>query len=184
MEKRLGDLPVIAEDLGIITPAVDELRDTLGFPGMKILQFAFDGNSSNPYLPFNFSTNCVVYPGTHDNDTSVGWYLDPEVASSAKAELRRAVNRENSVLESVHRDFIYLAHSSPARLSVISMQDVLGFGSDCRMNKPATSGNNWVWRCAGRYFNEENAAWLKDQTRFFGRLENLQASTQKPEEEL
>lgn len=184
MEKRLGHLPVIAEDLGVITPAVDELRDALGFPGMKILQFAFDGNSENPYLPFNFSTNCVVYPGTHDNDTSVGWYLDPEVSPSAKAELRRAVNKQNSVPESVHRDFIFLAHSSTARLAVISMQDILGFGSDCRMNKPATSAGNWIWRCAARYFTVETAEWLKDQTRFFGRLKHVQVNSQNPEEEI
>ena len=183
MEKRLGYLQVIAEDLGIITPAVEELRDILGYPGMKILQFAFGETSANPYLPFNYDKNCVVYPGTHDNDTSVGWYLDPEVSPSAKAQLRKAVNKENTVLDAVNRDFIYLAHSSTAMLSVLPMQDILGFGSDCRMNKPSTGEGNWTWRCAERYFNPENAAWLSELTHFFGRQPKMHSDENNSGEE-
>lgn len=182
MEKRLGYMPIIAEDLGIVTPAVEELRCALGYPGMKILQFAFDGSPDNPYLPFNYDKNCVVYPGTHDNDTSVGWYLDPEVSAAAKATLRKAVNKENTAIDSIHHEFLYLAHSSTAQLSVIAMQDILGFGSDCRMNKPATAEGNWSWRCAEQYFNSENAAWLAEQTRFFGRYGQNQTNQQNQDE--
>ncbi|MBW1751295.1 MAG: 4-alpha-glucanotransferase, partial [Deltaproteobacteria bacterium] len=96
MEKRLGKLPIIAEDLGIITPAVERLRDELGFPGMKILLFAFDGNIDNSYLPYNYTKNCVVYTGTHDNDTAIGWYLDPEVSREAKRQAKRYATREDN----------------------------------------------------------------------------------------
>jgi 4-alpha-glucanotransferase len=170
MEKRLGHMPVIAEDLGIITPEVEELRDNLGYPGMKILLFAFDGTTGNPYLPHNFTENCIVYTGTHDNDTTVGWFLDPEVARSSKLQLKRVANSNNDEISSVHRDIIYLAMSSTAKLSILPMQDILGFGNDCRMNKPATKTGNWTWRCAPPYLTEQLAKWLKDETMFFGRL--------------
>lgn len=170
MKNRVGYMPIIAEDLGIITPEVEMLRDKLGCPGMKILLFAFDGNTDNAYLPFNHKENCVVYTGTHDNDTSVGWFLDPEVSQSAKIELKRAANSCNDEISSVHQDFIYLAMSSVARLSILPMQDILGFGNDCRMNKPSTATGNWTWRCAPQYLTTQLAGWLRDQTTFFGRL--------------
>jgi 4-alpha-glucanotransferase len=170
MEKRLGHLPVIAEDLGMITPEVEKLRDNLGYPGMKILQFAFDGNPANPYLPCNYDPNCVVFTGTHDNDTVLGWYLDPDVPEESKQQFRKAANRQDCPLQAVHRDFIYLAMSSTAVLSILPMQDILGFGNDCRMNMPSTPSGNWVWRCAPRYFSDEISTWLLDQTRFFNRL--------------
>jgi len=170
MEKRLGQLPVIAEDLGMITPEVEELRDNLGYPGMKILQFAFDGNPANPYLPCNYDPNCVVFTGTHDNDTVLGWYLDANVPEEAKQAFRKAVNKQDGPIHAVHRDFVYLALSSTAVLSIVPMQDILGFGNDCRMNLPSTPSGNWVWRCAPRYFSDEISTWLIDQTRFFNRL--------------
>lgn len=170
MEKRLGALPVIAEDLGMITPEVEALRDNLGYPGMKILQFAFDGNPDNQYLPCNYDRNCVVFTGTHDNDTVLGWYLDPKVPREGKQQFQRAVNKQDCPIHAVHRDFIYLALSSTAVLAVTPMQDILGFGNDCRMNMPSTPSGNWVWRCAPRYFSEDISAWLRDQTRFFNRL--------------
>jgi 4-alpha-glucanotransferase len=170
MHHRLGPLPIIAEDLGIITPEVEKLRDRLGYPGMKILQFAFDDAEDNPYLPFNYEKNCVVFTGTHDNDTSVGWYLDPEVSLSAKAAMKRAINKREWEVQEVHRELIYLALSSVAVLSIIPMQDILGFGSDCRMNKPGTSSGNWLWRCAPWYLSKEVSAWLHEETRFFNRL--------------
>jgi 4-alpha-glucanotransferase len=170
MKKRLGYLPVIAEDLGIITPEVEALRDTLEYPGMKILLFAFDGNLDNAYLPYNLTENCIVYTGTHDNDTAVGWFLDPEVDRSAKHRLKRAANSDNDDISSVNRDVIYLAMSSVAKLSMLPMQDLLGFGNDCRMNRPATTEGNWTWRCAPQYLTDHLAEWLMDQTTFFGRL--------------
>ena len=170
MEKRVGYLPIIAEDLGIITPEVEELRDNLGCPGMKILLFAFDGTTDNPYLPYNYKENCIVYTGTHDNDTSVGWFLDPDVPRAAKLQLKRAANSKNDDISNVHHDFIYLAMSSTAKLSIFPMQDILGFGNDCRMNKPGTTEGNWTWRCAPQYLTEQLAEELKKQTSFFGRL--------------
>lgn len=170
MEKRLGDLPVIAEDLGMITPKVEELRDALGYPGMKILQFAFDGSPDNQYLPCNYERNCVVFTGTHDNDTVVGWYLDQKVPQVAKLQFQRAVNKTDCPVQAVHRDFIYLALSSTAVLAIIPMQDVLGFGNDCRMNLPSSARGNWVWRCAPRYFSLETSSWLREQTGFFNRI--------------
>jgi len=170
MEKRLGRLPIIAEDLGIITPAVEKLRDKLEYPGMKILLFAFDGHMKNPYLPFNFSENCVVYIGTHDNDTAVGWFLAPDVSLESKLQLKAYANKKDDMISPVHRDFIYLALSSTAILCILSMQDVLGFGNDCRMNTPATTEGNWQWRCASRFMNGEISSWLHEQTERFGRL--------------
>lgn len=170
MRHRLGPLPIIAEDLGVITPEVEALRDSLGYPGMKILQFAFDDTEKNPYLPFNYEKNCVVYTGTHDNDTTVGWYLDPDVSPAAKSAMKRAVNRGDNEVRAVHREMIYLGLSSVALLSIFPMQDILGFGNDCRMNKPGTTSGNWIWRCASRYLNQEVSAWLHEETRFFNRL--------------
>ena len=170
MENRLEYLPFIAEDLGLITPAVEKLRDNLGYPGMKILLFAFDGTTDNAYLPFNMTENCIVYTGTHDNDTSVGWYLDPEIPHSFKLQMKRAANSHNDDIATAHHDLIYLAMSSVANLSILPMQDLLGFGNDCRMNTPATNKDNWIWRCAQENLTEELAEWLKEQTAFFGRL--------------
>lgn len=170
MEKRLGKLPVIAEDLGLITPAVEKLRDDFKFPGMKILLFAFDGNIDNSYLPHNYTKNCVVYTGTHDNDTAVGWYLDPDVSREAKRQAKRYANREDNEASAFHRELIYLALSSTACLSILPMQDVLGFGNDCRMNTPSTTKNNWQWRCAQRFITDDLAEQLRESTSIFGRL--------------
>jgi 4-alpha-glucanotransferase len=170
MEKRVGYLPIIAEDLGIITPAVERLRDDLGFPGMKILQFAFDSDEHNAYLPHNYSSsNCVVYTGTHDNDTTVGWYLSDRVGQTSKERALRYAHSQ--VGAPVHWDFIRMAYSSVAALAIIPMQDVLGFGSDCRMNMPSTSEGNWHWRCAARFLTSELAAQLKDKVVFYNRLQ-------------
>ncbi len=176
MEGRLGRLPIIAEDLGIITPAVEQLRDDLGYPGMKILLFAFDGNPDNSYLPQNMNKNCVVYTGTHDNDTAVGWYLSPDVTPESRRQAKRQANRTDDDASSFHKDMIYLAHSSTAALAIIPMQDLLGFGNDCRMNIPSTTEGNWSWRCARRFMTNELADWFRETTEFFGRL-NQNASS-------
>ncbi len=161
------DFPVVAEDLGTITPEVEALRDEFGFAGLKVLQFAFDGNPENPYLPWNFTTiNCIACTGTHDNETAVGWYLNPEISESAKAALRQAANSDGST---VHRDYIRLAYLSTAWLAVIPLQDILGFGNDCRMNRPGSNTRNWAWRCAPRFLTREVAAWLADLSRFANR---------------
>ncbi|MCI5148159.1 MAG: 4-alpha-glucanotransferase, partial [Candidatus Electrothrix sp. MAN1_4] len=170
MESRLGELPIIAEDLGVITPAVEKLRDDLGFPGMKILLFAFDGDPNNAYLPHNMARNAVVYTGTHDNDTAVGWYLSTEASEEAKELARRYANCHHPDAAHFHKQMIYLAQSSVAALCILPMQDVLGFGNDCRMNKPGTANNNWQWRCPSHVITDSLAAEIRDRTALFGRL--------------
>lgn len=167
MADVVKDLVIVAEDLGMLTPAVEKLRADLGFPGMKVLQFAFDSDAANNYLPHNLTDpNCLIYTGTHDNDTSVGWFFDPEVSQRTRERMLRYANSDGSA---VHLDFIRLALSSTAAMAVLPMQDLLGFGSDCRMNKPATVEGNWLWRCAPHYFSDEVAAFLRKENEFYGR---------------
>ena len=134
-------LPIIAEDLGIITPEVEALRDAYNLPGMKILQFAFNELGDGAYYPYNFTENCVCYTGTHDNDTTVGWYWNASPASQDK--VRRYLSCDGS---NIHWDMIRLAMGSVARYVVFPLQDVLGLGSDCRMNIPGLGIGNWAWR--------------------------------------
>jgi len=142
--ERLGKLPIIAEDVGYITEDVRELMKALGFPGMKILQFAFYEDMKNPYLPHHYSEDCVVYVGTHDNNTTKGWF-SKELSESQKSfmasYLGREVNQNN-----VHRELIRTAMESKARLAVFTLQDVLGLGEAARMNVPGTARGNWRWR--------------------------------------
>ena len=167
MAAHIGDLPIIAEDLGLITPEVVELRRALGFPGMKILQFAFDSDENNPYLPHNYSSdNSVVYTGTHDNDTTLGWFASEQLTAETRERVKRYLCSDG---ENISHDFIRLALSSAARIAIVPMQDVLGFGSDCRMNRPGTVAGNWQWRCAPRFINGEVAGWLRDETKFYNR---------------
>ena len=170
LQEKLGRLNIIAEDLGHITPDVIKLRDKLGFPGMKVLQFAFDGNLANQFLPYNFtSKNCVIYTGTHDNDTTTGWFLSERLNDAQRRLIKRFANRELFDDSTIHRDFIHLALSSTADLAIIPLQDVLGFGSDCRMNIPGEPEGNWRWRCAEEFLTPDLASWLKDITTRFGR---------------
>ncbi len=172
MKKALGSLPILAEDLGLITPEVEKLRDELGFPGMKVLLFGFDGNPDNTHLPHNHSADCIVYSGTHDNDTAVGWFLSNDVSPDAKIQIKKYANKDSQDQTSIHHDIIHLALASPAVLSILPMQDILGFGNDCRMNTPGTERGNWVWRCAERFFEDGIALQLHEKTYFFGRLPN------------
>nr|MBF0223253.1 4-alpha-glucanotransferase [Desulfobulbaceae bacterium] len=168
MGRDIKGISIIAEDLGIITADVRKLRDDLGFPGMKILQFAFDSDENNLYLPHNFeTTNCIVYTGTHDNDTTVGWYLGANIGAASKERVRKYANSDGAT---IHRDFIRFALSSTASTAILPLQDILGFGSDCRMNTPGTTENNWQWRCASRFLNTEIGNWLREETRFYGRI--------------
>ncbi|MNK63249.1 4-alpha-glucanotransferase [compost metagenome] len=139
---QLGPLPIIAEDLGVITPDVVELREAFGLPGMKILQFAFDTSEENNYFPHLFERNAVVYTGTHDNDTSLGWYEKAKPAD--RALMAEYIGKAQ--IDEPHWDLIRLAHASVAESSVIPLQDLLGLGSEARMNTPGTSGGNWAWR--------------------------------------
>jgi 4-alpha-glucanotransferase len=170
IEKHLGNLNIIAEDLGIITPAVHKLRDSLNFPGMKVLQFAFDGDPENSFLPHNFtSPHNIVYTGTHDNDTTVGWFLGNQINDELRQRIKALANRTLHDNSGIHRDLIYLALSSISMMSILPLQDVLGFGNDCRMNSPGEPRGNWRWRCAPEFLTEEIGHYLKTQTVLFGR---------------
>ena len=139
--QQLPNIHLVAEDLGIITPEVDALRIKFGLPGMKILQFAFGGDDTNPYLPHNIDANSVAYTGTHDNDTTLGWYSQAE--EHVKAHLHRYINNDNPAMPQA---LIAMTLESAAYLAVIPWQDVLGLGTEARMNVPGTVDNNWCWR--------------------------------------
>jgi 4-alpha-glucanotransferase len=144
---------LVAEDLGVITPAVQELRDRFGLPGMKILQFAFDGSPDNPYLPGHHGDLSVVYTGTHDNDTTLGWWA--ELDGSTRDRVRSFLVDPD---EPMPWALVRLALSSTARLAVVPAQDVLGLGSDARMNTPGTAQGNWTWQAQPGAFTPELAA--------------------------
>lgn len=168
---RLGDLKIVAEDLGIITEEVHKLRDKLGFPGMKVIQFAFDGDPANSFLPHNFTTpNCVVYTGTHDNDTSLGWFLSEQLSDQGRENVKKLANREMHDHSPIHLDLIYLALSSTASLAIIPLQDVLGFGNDCKMNTPGVAEGNWQWRCAPENLTDKAAETMEELCRRFNRI--------------
>jgi 4-alpha-glucanotransferase len=166
-EKALGtELPIIAEDLGIITPEVEKLRDDYGLPGMKILQFAFGDDAANPYLPHNHIPNCIIYTGTHDNDTTNGWFYaqPPE-----ERERARAMRYLAAPWEAFHNTFNRTAFASPARLAVIPLQDLLGLGADARMNTPGTVEGNWAWRVTQPQLDDAPWEELKSQLTLYGR---------------
>ena len=142
LRSRLGDLPFIAEDLGMITPEVYALRDRLRIPGMKVLQFGFDNPGAHIYLPHNFPPNCAVYTGTHDNDTTAGWWK----SSATEEEKRNAEAYIGEAKDGIHWAFIRTAFASVARMAIVPLQDVLGLGSDSRMNTPSRQDGNWGWR--------------------------------------
>ncbi|MBW2502856.1 MAG: 4-alpha-glucanotransferase [Deltaproteobacteria bacterium] len=169
MRAGVKELAIIAEDLGVITPDVDNMRQQLGFPGMRVLQFAFESDEKNPYLPHNFNeTNTVVYTGTHDNNTTLGWFLSDKLTETTRERIRRYLNSYDD--RRIAWDFVRLALSSTAALAIIPMQDILGFGEDCQMNKPGISDGNWRWRCAPRFFKETVERSLLDMTCFYNRL--------------
>ena len=163
--QKLGKLPVLAEDLGVITPEVDALRDKFEFPGMKILQFAFGSDPGNPYLPFNYSRNCVVYTGTHDNNTTLGWFNT--ASDYEKEKLWQYLGCNSS--EGIHWDLIRLALNSVANQALIPLQDVLGLGTEGRMNVPSQSDGNWEWRYQPDTLSDQLSDRLKTLTTNFGR---------------
>ncbi len=141
IEKKLGKMPIIAEDLGEITPDVGELRDRYNFPGMRILQFAFAGDTKNGFLPHNYVSNTVVYSGTHDNDTTIGWF------KSATEREREFVKKYTATDgKDIHWDLIRLAAQSVADMAIFPLQDILGLGTESRMNMPGNALGNWAWR--------------------------------------
>ena len=153
VRNALSEFAIIAEDLGVITPDVVELRKEFGFPGMRVLQFAFSGEKDNVNLPENFDRDVVAYTGTHDNDTAVGWFNHLSQINTTDAEDTRdfCLNYLQSDGREINWDFIRAVLSSVADTAIIPLQDVLGLGSEARMNTPNTMSGNWRWRYAGRW---------------------------------
>jgi 4-alpha-glucanotransferase len=166
LRAELGGLPLIAEDLGVITPAVVKLRERFGLPGMKVLQFAFDGDAENPFLPHNFPRACVVYTGTHDNDTSLGWYRAE--SEKARDQVRRYLARDGHDLA---WDLVRLAYASVADMAVVPLQDLLKLGSEARMNYPSRAQGNWQWRFAPGQLGGEVSGRLRELALLYGRCE-------------
>jgi len=168
-----GDPPIIAEDLGTITPDVHRLRDEFGFPGMRVLQFAFGGDPHDTHLPHEYTRTSVAYTGTHDNDTAVGWFRQRSREDAGRDERRE---RENCLKylatdgREINWDFVRAVQMSVADLAVAQLQDVLGLGSEARMNTPASAEGNWAWRFLEGALTEELGGRLRGMTATYGRL--------------
>ena len=177
VEEQLGALPIVAENLGVITPEVEAIRSEFGFPGMSILQFAFGADPQAPdFKPHNFPQNRVAYTGTHDNDTTCGWWNStgegdstrtPEGVAREKAYTREYLNTDGSEINWV---FIRALMASVARTVLFPLQDVLGLGSEARMNRPATASGNWRWRCRAKALDDRTAARLRRFSDLYDRL--------------
>ncbi|MGM0471775.1 MAG: 4-alpha-glucanotransferase [Bacillota bacterium] len=163
VQDELGSLPIIAEDLGVITEEVKQLRDDFELPGMQILQFGFESQTDNEHLPHNFASNSVVYTGTHDNNTILGWYQQLSV------EIKKYAVDYLNINEGINWGFIRAAWSSTAKLAIVPLQDVLALGSGARMNVPGTVGDNWQWRYRSEMLREEHASRLKELTELYYR---------------
>lgn len=169
INKELNKPRIIAEDLGLLTPSVIKLVKKTGYPGMKVLEFAFDSNEDNDYLPHNYDSNSVVYTGTHDNDTVKGWF--PTLKLKDRNYLKKYLGIKNA--RNLSRDLIRTAESSVSDTCIVTMQDIYGFGSEARINTPSTLGYNWKWRLLKKYLEgdkrKESALFLKDMTEVYGR---------------
>ncbi|MBE0637615.1 MAG: 4-alpha-glucanotransferase [Bacteroidales bacterium] len=164
IRNELGELPIIAEDLGIITAEVDALRMKYGFPGMKILQFAFHSDDGVKYLPHTYTDNFIVYTGTHDNDTLTGWFksLDKNIK-------KKVLFYADADEKSINKKLIRLAWGSVGKLAVVPLQDILELGSEARMNTPGTASGNWQWRFRKNQLKKEQSTWLSEITTIYNR---------------
>lgn len=170
LAEKLGSLPVLAEDLGVITPEVEALRDRFEFPGMKILMFAFDGDPNNTHLPQNYPTNCIVYSGTHDNDTAIGWWESLTEQDKYKATQALGYSNPEDIKE-INWLLIETALKSNADLAIVPLQDLLGLGHSARMNDPSVIPNNWRWKYASSdLLTEEISRRFKGLTRESSRV--------------
>jgi 4-alpha-glucanotransferase len=165
VDKAFGELPIIAEDLGEITPDVVAMRDRFDLPGMKIVQFAFHGDPNEPFLPHNHVANCIVYTGTHDNDTATGWY--ERVSGMEKDYYRRYLGRDG---HDVAWDMIRAAWMSVGVFAIAPMQDLLGLDNSARMNYPGNPSGNWSWRMNEEDINSFLITRLNDFNYLYGRL--------------
>jgi len=164
LQKGLGPLPLIAEDLGHLTGEVEALRDQFEFPGMRILQFGFGGDAHNRDLPHNYTPNSVAYTGTHDNDTTVGWWR-----SSDRRVRKHARGYLHSTGRQIHWDMVRAVWASVADLAIVPAQDVLGLGTEARMNLPASQGSNWQWRLTQDQWTPQVTSRLREMTELYGR---------------
>jgi 4-alpha-glucanotransferase len=154
LQKECGKLPLIAEDLGVITPEVELLRDEFNFPGMKIMQFAFDHNADNYYLPHNIDNpNCILYTGTHDNNTTNGWFYEGDISQETQEYIMEYLDIDS--FDDMHHHMIKSALMTISNLVIIPMQDLLGYGAPYRMNKPGTAADNWGWKLRSDEINYE-----------------------------
>lgn len=168
IKDKLGEIDIIAEDLGYLTQETLDFKEETGFPGMKIIQFAFGGDSRNPHLPHNYEKNCIAYTGTHDNDTARGWI---EVTGS-KEEIDKAIEYLNLTEEEGYNwGIIRGVWSSIARTSIAAMQDFLNLGNEARINRPSTLAGNWSWRAKDDVFTDELAKKIYRLTKIYGRCE-------------
>ena len=168
VQKAMPDAKLIAEDLGEITPEVRTMHKATGLPGMAILQFAFGSGSDNFYLPHNLAPNSVIYPGVHDNDTTLGWYRSADEAT--QDHFRRYFSVDGSVPQ---WDCVRAAYRSVSRLAVIPMQDLMNLGSEARLNRPGEPAGNWQWRYHSEQLDtlwRESANYLRNLADLFGRL--------------
>jgi 4-alpha-glucanotransferase len=163
VQKELGGLPFIAEDLGVITPDVSALRDQVHIPGMRLLQFAFDGDPENPYLPHHYVPNAVAYTGTHDNNTTRGWFED--LTDQQRQRVWKYLNRPEGDSREVAPALMEMLWSSAAALAMAPLQDLLNLGSDARMNVPGRAEGNWRWRCSEDMLSAPAFERLRDLTK-------------------
>ena len=178
IRNALGQVPIIAEDLGVITPDVEALRDGFGFPGMRILQFGFSSDTKNIDLPHNYHKNVVVYTGTHDNDTAVGWFSS--VAGEGSTRDAQQIEREREFClkylhttgQEIHWDFIRTVLASVANTAIVPLQDVLGLATEARMNLPNSTAGNWAWRFKSGALTEAICDRLRGLTELYGRVGN------------
>ncbi|MCQ2523089.1 MAG: 4-alpha-glucanotransferase [Lachnospiraceae bacterium] len=167
IKKQLGELNIIAEDLGFLTDSVIKLLSDSGFPGMKVLQFAFDSREPSNYLPHTYTNNCVVYTGTHDNTTTRAWYS--EISKDSRDYAKKYIHKHELDEDTLAWDFISMAMSSVANLCIIPLQDYLCLGAEGRINQPSTLGGNWVWRMDKDAFSDDLAMRIKELTTLYGR---------------
>ena len=164
LQQRFADLPLVAEDLGVITPDVIALMQRFALPGMRVLQFGFDGNPDNPHLPYRHVRECVVYTGTHDNDTTLGWYGSLEPATRARVDFFLRAGAE-----AMPGALVRCALGSVAQLAIVPLQDLLGLGTEARINTPGTTAGNWRWRLPLGAFSDALARECAQLNAAFGR---------------
>ena len=167
IEDKLGKLNIIAEDLGYLTDTVEKLVKDTGYPGMKLIQFAFDSREQSNYLPHTYEKNTIVYTGTHDNDTLVGWY--DSISEEDREYALEYMNNRSTLKDKIYLDFVRMAMASVSDTAIIPLQDYLGLGSEARINIPSTLGGNWTWRMLPGELDEKTIGLISKMTKVYER---------------